>query len=92
LERVPRCDQLANTDLDGDFAQVYERSAAYTTTSAERMRAVSTPSGTCIATVAGDLVECGVWRGGSSMLADMTLVALGDEMRRVFLPRRYLSG
>lgn len=88
LERVPRPDRLAKThpDLEADFARVYELCAAYTATSAERMHAVWTAVRHLHRhRVPGDLVECGVWRGGSSMLAAMTLDKLGDEERRVFL-------
>ena len=35
--------------------------------------------------VAGDIVECGVWRGGSSMLAALTLLELGETAKRLWL-------
>jgi O-methyltransferase len=35
--------------------------------------------------VPGDLVECGVWRGGASILMRATLAAYGDESRCVWL-------
>ena len=35
--------------------------------------------------VPGDLVECGVWRGGASILMRAVLVAYGDEERCVWL-------
>jgi O-methyltransferase len=35
--------------------------------------------------VPGDFVECGVWRGGSSMLTALTLNRLGDSERRLYL-------
>jgi O-methyltransferase len=35
--------------------------------------------------VPGDLVECGVWRGGASMLMRAVLAASGDETRSVWL-------
>lgn len=35
--------------------------------------------------VPGDLVECGVWRGGASILMRAVLHAYGDETRRVWL-------
>ena len=37
------------------------------------------------AEVQGDLVECGVWRGGSMMAAALTLVRLGDAGRTLHL-------
>ena len=33
----------------------------------------------------GDIVECGVWQGGSMMLAARTLMALGDTQRDLYL-------
>lgn len=35
--------------------------------------------------VPGDLVECGVWRGGASILMRAVLAAYGDETRKVWL-------
>ena len=35
--------------------------------------------------LAGDFVECGVWRGGSSMAAALTFLALGDTDRTLWL-------
>jgi hypothetical protein len=35
--------------------------------------------------IAGDFVECGVWRGGSMMVAMLTLLELGDTSRDFFL-------
>ncbi len=35
--------------------------------------------------IEGDFVECGVWRGGSSMLAALTLLAQNDSSRQLYL-------
>jgi hypothetical protein len=35
--------------------------------------------------IPGDIVECGVWRGGSMILAAMTLIKLGDTSRKLYL-------
>ncbi|MGD1282449.1 TylF/MycF/NovP-related O-methyltransferase [Mycobacterium seoulense] len=35
--------------------------------------------------IPGDLIECGVWRGGASILMRAVLAASGDEKRRVWL-------
>jgi O-methyltransferase len=35
--------------------------------------------------IAGDLIECGVWRGGACILMRAVLAAYGDETRRVWL-------
>jgi O-methyltransferase len=87
LERlglVRRSEQLA--DLDPGFLALYERCRPFTMTTVERMSALHdavryvTAGG-----VAGDYVECGVWRGGSSMLAALTFEQLGDRDRDLWL-------
>src|SRR5258706_10534073 len=35
--------------------------------------------------IAGDIVECGVWRGGSMMLVALALMARGDTTRDLYL-------
>ncbi|MDN5794481.1 MAG: TylF/MycF family methyltransferase [Intrasporangium sp.] len=35
--------------------------------------------------IEGDIVECGVWRGGSMMAAALTLMELGDAGRELYL-------
>ncbi|MDQ4144469.1 MAG: TylF/MycF family methyltransferase [Actinomycetota bacterium] len=35
--------------------------------------------------VPGDIVECGVWRGGSAMICALTLLSLGVDSRRIHL-------
>ena len=35
--------------------------------------------------ISGDIVECGVWRGGSMMAAALTLLSLGSTERQFFL-------
>jgi len=35
--------------------------------------------------IRGDIIECGVWRGGSSMLMVKTLSALNDTGRKIYL-------
>jgi len=37
------------------------------------------------AALPGDIVECGVWRGGTSMLVASTLLSAGDSSRKLFL-------
>ena len=74
------------TDFDRGFASLYESSAAFTMTSAERMFALyKAIEYVEAAQIPGDIVECGVWRGGSSRLAAATLMALGSSHRTLFL-------
>ena len=76
----------AYPDLDKDFVPLYRQSVECTAASVERLYALYTAvryleeQG-----VPGDIVECGVWRGGNCMLAALTLKLLGDESRSLWL-------
>jgi predicted O-methyltransferase YrrM len=73
-------------NLDDGFRELGQRVAAATMTSTERMHALyqainyATDAG-----VTGAIVECGVWRGGSSMLSALALLARGDASRTLWL-------
>jgi O-methyltransferase len=76
----------AYPDLDRDFAPVYRASVECTASSVERLYALYTAVKYLAASgVAGDIVECGVWRGGNCMLAALTLQLLSDDARQVWL-------
>lgn len=73
-------------DLEPEFLQIYDACRAETMTSIERMYALY--QATCHVLergVPGDLVECGVWRGGSAMLMASTLLARGSSDRAIWL-------
>jgi len=73
-------------DLEPEFLQLAERCRDETMTSIERMYALY--QATCHVVdraIAGDLVECGVWRGGSVMLMAATLLARGCTDRTIWL-------
>src|SRR5262249_29447698 len=54
-------------------------------TSLERMlSSIRAASYVSLNRIPGDIVECGVWRGGSSMAIARTLVNLGDTTRRIY--------
>ncbi|MCU0431813.1 MAG: TylF/MycF family methyltransferase [Cytophagaceae bacterium] len=68
------------------FLELYKKCKPYTMTSMERMYALY--HSVCYLVqhkIQGDIVECGVWRGGSSMMIALTLKALGDTNRRLYL-------
>jgi O-methyltransferase len=73
-------------DTEPWVAQIIERVRSFTMTSSERISAL------CHAVryiakhrIAGDIVECGVWRGGSMMAAALTLQAEQDISRTLHL-------
>jgi hypothetical protein len=73
-------------DLEPEFLELYELCREQTMTSIERMYALWTATRYVVENeVPGDLVECGVWRGGSVMLIAHTLLRLGSTDRRLWL-------
>jgi O-methyltransferase len=81
-----RRSQAVAPDLEPEFLALYERCAPATMTSVERMYALyQAVRHVHAADIEGDVVECGVWRGGSSMLAALTLDSLGDRERSLWL-------
>jgi hypothetical protein len=73
-------------DVEEDFAHAYLACTQYTMTSVERMYALwQAVQHVCARGVPGDVVECGVWRGGSSMLAAIALRLLGADDRTLWL-------
>ena len=76
----------SHPDLPDEFRALHERCAPYTMTSVERMYAVYEAARYVTrAGIPGDYVECGVWRGGSSMMAALAFDAAGDPARAMWL-------
>ncbi|KKR54639.1 MAG: hypothetical protein UT91_C0011G0004 [Parcubacteria group bacterium GW2011_GWA2_40_23] len=77
-------------DKDKTFQRIYNLCKGYTMTSKEKMYALYRATKYVVdADIPGDFVECGVWRGGSSMLIAHTLVELRDTTRKIFLYDTY---
>ena len=73
-------------DLSSAERALLRRVEPFTMTSLERvMTLVRAVRHVSRYKIAGDIVECGVWRGGSMMAAALTLLAMGDQSRRLFL-------
>jgi O-methyltransferase len=72
--------------VDAGFDDLRGRVAHATMTSPERMHALyQAVNYVTDAGVPGDVVECGVWRGGSSMLSALSLLAREDASRTLWL-------
>ena len=72
--------------LEPEFLTLYETCRPYTMTSWERLYALYKSVRYVVENkIPGDLVECGVWRGGSMKLAAHVLVSLGVTDRTLFL-------
>jgi len=77
-------------ELPSDFEKAtidtYNMVKEYTMTSAERIASLCNAVRYLVKNnIAGDIVECGVWRGGSTMAAIDTLIKVGDTAREVYL-------
>ena len=68
--------------LEPEFERFIARCGPYTMTTRERMYSMFQAARYINrGGIPGDIVECGVWRGGSSMMAALTLGELGDRRR-----------
>jgi O-methyltransferase len=73
-------------DAEPAFHALLERVRPFSMTSIERLYAMHKATEYVVsAAIPGDIVECGVWRGGSMMMAALSLLALGDKSRRLIL-------
>jgi O-methyltransferase len=76
--------EIATDDLDPEFMPVYERCREFTMTSLPRMYALYQALLYIErARIEGAFVECGVWRGGSAMLAALVFLRNGSTDREL---------
>jgi hypothetical protein len=77
--------QAQHAEFEPETLALWERVQSRTMTSVPRIDALrSSVEHLERNAIAGDIVECGVWRGGSIMAAGLTLMRLG-AMRRLWL-------
>jgi O-methyltransferase len=75
-------------DIDKDpvFMDLYPQVMSYTMTSKEAVFALYTAINYVLdRNIPGDIVECGVWRGGSSLLAALIMKARNISDRKLYL-------
>jgi len=73
-------------DEDSTFLSIYRKCKDKTMTSKERMFALHESVKYIINNgIPGDFVECGVWRGGSTMMIAHTLLKMGVSDRTIYL-------
>lgn len=74
-----------NPDITDQEWETILMAQPFTMTSLERILAsIRSAAYVSLNRIPGDIVECGVWRGGSSMAIARTLVNLGDTSRRIY--------
>ena len=80
------------SDMEADFLSIYAQAKPYTMTSIERSYALYKSIEYVVRRgVPGDVVECGVWKGGSSMIAGASLIHFGDMSRKLYLYDTFLG-
>jgi O-methyltransferase len=71
---------------DKKFIEIFNKCKNYSMTSKERMYALYNAVKYIIANnISGDFVECGVYKGGSTMLIAQTLLSLNVKNRKIYL-------
>jgi hypothetical protein len=89
-ERRARMPKNIPIDFDPQTVRILEAVNAFTMTSPERIQSLVNAVRYVVASgIDGCFVECGVWRGGSSMAVALTLKELGDESRHLYLYDTY---
>lgn len=73
-------------DMENDFRSIYLTCDNYTMTSLNSMYSLYKAAEYIVkAGIPGDIVECGVWKGGSAMLAAKTLSFFNDTSKKIYL-------
>jgi len=73
-------------DMDKDFHEIYKKCKDYTLTRPDRMYALYKAVQYVVShDIPGDLVECGVLKGGNPMLMAYTLNQAHDHKRKIYL-------
>lgn len=73
-------------DFDKATLDTYQKVKPFTMTTPERIASLCNAVNYLVKNnIQGDFVECGVWRGGSTMAAIDTLIKQGDTSREIYL-------
>src|SRR5947207_1583332 len=73
-------------NVEPEFREIYERCRPYTMTGAGAMYGLFKAMQYIVQSgIGGDIVECGVYKGGSIMLCAQTLKLMGDRSRKLWL-------
>jgi len=73
-------------DFESSDIEIIRAVEPYTMTSTERIHALVYAVRHIVRNrIAGDMVECGVWKGGSVMAMALTLLQLGERNRSLYL-------
>lgn len=77
-------------DMENEFINIHKQCKSFTMTSEERMYAMyKATEYVSKNNIAGDIVECGTWKGGSAMISAIKLKKNGDMKRKFYLYDTY---
>ena len=83
-------DDPFSPDMEPEFRNIYTAAKPFTMTSIERMYALYKATQYIVnEKIPGDIVECGVWKGGSAMVSALTLLQIGKADRHIYLYDTY---
>lgn len=86
---IPRRNNFA-LERNGEFLEFFKKINQYSTHSIQRLYGLYKAVLYVVQNdIPGDFVECGVLKGGSSMLCALTLLSLGETKRQLFLYDTY---
>ncbi len=86
IRRVLLKNEVNHYKYDTDFLELYDICKKYTMTSIDRMQSLYDAVNYVLDNdLKGDFVECGVWKGGSSLLIAMILKRRGVSDRKIYL-------
>ncbi len=78
--------QYPDIDNDVTFTKIFSQCKNYSMTSKERMYSLyKSIEFVEKNNIEGDIVECGVWQGGSIMLCALSLIEFGNTSRKIYL-------
>jgi O-methyltransferase len=90
LKKVNPAELVADIYADAAFMAIHAQVRDFTMTSIERMYSLYQSVHYVIDhNLPGDFVECGVWKGGSSMIIALTLKKLGINNRTIYMYDTY---
>ena len=85
-----RADLIKDKEFQSIFSKVCSKESKYTLASVERCYSLyKAIKYITKGDILGDIVECGVWRGGSAMLAALTLIKNDQTYRKIYLYDTY---
>ena len=86
LKLIQPAIRIVPFDMDEEFKEIHKRAQPYSMVSPERLYATYQAIKYAEANnIEGDVVECGVWKGGNSMVMAMTLLSCNSQHRNIYL-------